>query len=207
MRLAVWLMIRFGVPEPLVGDLVETYRRGSAFWLARQAVAAIALTAIRDVRRQPFAAVRSILAGWTVLLLLFVLLGDRVADALAYLGWGWTRAAGYDGGDWWPYRVTAAFTSYTGFALAAWAVARQHRAHAGAALLAYIVSVLVALTASAALVEWSGPIRVPHPFFYVMSVALRYQGRSGFLLVPAVSVVFGVLGASAGTTTRQHAGG
>src|SRR5439155_26027153 len=108
------------------------------------------VTAAQDVGAHPWRSVRAIVAGWTVMLLLFGLLGDRAADSLAHVVWGWTRADGYGSHVWWPFQLAAVFVSYAGFGLSAWLVARQDRAHAAAAVVSYIVSLLLILVAAAA---------------------------------------------------------
>ena len=58
MNAALWLMDRFGVPDALIGDLVEQQRAGrSAAWLWRQAVVAVLETTRRRVFSQKGVAV------------------------------------------------------------------------------------------------------------------------------------------------------
>jgi len=195
--LAASLMQLFSVSEALVGDLVEARHGGrSAAWLWRQALAALVMTAGGDVRAHPWRSLRAIVAGWTVLMLLFGLLGDRAADSLAHMVWAWTRADAYGSHVWWPFQLAAVVVSYAGFGLSAWMVVRQDRTHAAGVLVSYVVSLLLVLVAAAALLEWLAPrpVPVPHPLFYVISVALPYHSRSGFLLVPFVSIVGGLVG-------------
>ena len=56
--------------------------------------------------------------------------------------------------------------------------------------------VLLVLFASAAFLVWIAPraVAVPHPLFYVISVALPYHWRAGFVLVPFVTLICGLLG-------------
>jgi cation transport ATPase len=190
-------MQRFSVSEALVGDLVEARDGGrSATWLWRQALAALVMTAAGDVRAHPWRSLRAMVAGWVVLLLLFGLLGDRAADSLAHMVWAWTRADGYGSHVWWPFQLAAVVVSYAGFGLSAWMVVRQDRRHAAAALLAYAVSIMMALLASGAFFIWfaANPVPVPHALFYLVSVVLPYQRRSGFVLVPLVSALCGLWG-------------
>src|SRR4029453_2380263 len=102
--------------------------------------------------------------------------------------WGWDRQAAYQTGDWGPFHIAALAVSYTGFALSALVVARSGRRHAGAGLIAYAASMLVVLAAAAVLIEiltrLNGRVPVPHTFFYLISVALPYHGRSGLFLAP-----------------------
>lgn len=67
MRLAFWLMDRFGVPEPLVGDLLEERsRHRSALWQWRQTLVAILWTVARDIRAHRWLAARAVVTGWAV---------------------------------------------------------------------------------------------------------------------------------------------
>ena len=136
-------------------------------------------------------------AGWGALLLTFTALGDRAAGGLAVLLWDWDRQAAYATGVWAPFHITAVLVSYCGFAMSAWVVARLHRQHALPMLVAFTVSVLLVLGAFASYSEWRNPapIAVPHPLFYVISVSLPYQWRSGFVLVPLVILLAGDAGA------------
>jgi hypothetical protein len=76
----------------------------------------------------------------------------------------------------------------------AWAVARFHGAHGMAMVTAYLGSVLVALSVAAAIVDWiARPIGVPHTLYYLVSVTLPFMWRSGFILVPLVMLLTGLL--------------
>ena len=57
---------------------------------------------------------------------------------------------------------------------------------------------LVAQVASAVTIEvlsrlWDNRVPVPHTLFYLVSVALPYQWRSGLVLAPATILVAGLL--------------
>jgi len=58
MKRAITLMERFGVPQPLIGDLVERGRSHSLLWLWRQALAAIVLNAMNAALEHPADALR-----------------------------------------------------------------------------------------------------------------------------------------------------
>jgi hypothetical protein len=197
---ATGLLVRLGPQdESFVGDLVEEYRSGrSRVWYWRQVLSAILLTSIRQIGAEPVRALMTLVTGWATLLLVFLMLGDRTAEALAGWVWNWDRQTAYATQVWWPFRITAVFVSYTGFALSALAVVRSHRRHPGPVLTAYAVSVVLVLAASALLIEvlgrQRGAVAVPHALFYLISVALPYQWRSGLLLAPVIVVVVGLIG-------------
>ena len=181
--------------DSIVGDLVEEYRAGrSRLWFWRQAVSAVAFDVIRQVGHHPARAGGAVVTGWTVLIVTFMLAGDRTADGAARLLWNWDRQAAYGGQPWWPFHITAWFVSYAGFALSAWIVARAYRQDA-AMLLSFVISVTAGLAASAAVFEiliWRAkPVPVPHALFYLVSVTLPYQWRSGLLLAPLVMLLTG----------------
>jgi hypothetical protein len=68
MKLAITLMDRFGVPEALIGDVVEKYRRRrSALWLWRQTLVAMAETSVRAVREHTMEALGAATLGVLVL--------------------------------------------------------------------------------------------------------------------------------------------
>ncbi len=160
---------------------------------------AIAAHAIDQVRAHPWRTLAAVAIGWGTLLLVFTLFGDRTADGIAGLFWGWDRQEAYAGMQpWWPFRVSAFVVSYAGFALSAWAVSRIARPLVAPAMLAYGVTVILALAGAAVFIEMEAArgrgVAVPHPLFYIVSVSLPYQWRSGFLLVPLVMVLFGAAG-------------
>jgi len=149
----------------------------------------------RDIRTHKILTLRAVISGWAVLLGLFVFLGERVALEVAWQLWGWTRAVGYGTGPWWPFWISGWFTSYAGFAIAAWTMTRFHRKHAGPVLLVFVASEYGVLAVSAAVIAWHGavPVPVPHPLYYIVSLTLPFQWRSGFVSVPAVTLLSGLL--------------
>jgi len=186
---ARWLLSRFTscTPAALQGDLEEEFRSGrSSAWYWRQIVGAIVAGSITEARVHPFLVLRALASGWIVLLLFFAC-GDVMAQTLARYAWNWNRSDGYGYGVWWPFHIAGFVVSYVGFALSALMIARTHAAHAMPMVLAYMVSVLSVLAASAALIEWiNGPIGVPHTLYYFVSIGLPFMWRSGFVLVPLV---------------------
>jgi hypothetical protein len=51
--------------------------------------------------------------------------------------------------------------------------------------------VLVASAVALEILMRRGPVPVPHPLFYFVSVTLAYQWRTGFLLVPLLMLLAG----------------
>jgi len=200
-RLATTILMRLARRnESIVGDLFEEYAAGrSRAWFWQQVLSAVIFGAVREIGDHPFRAVGAVATGWAVLLLAFALLGDLTAIGLAKVVWGWDRRLAYGGlQPWWPFQICAALVSYAGFALSAWTVSRLFARHP-AMLLAYMMSVIAGLTASAVLLEilarQSGAVAVPHSLFYIVSLTLPYQWRSGFLLVPFVMLLASVYSA------------
>lgn len=193
--------------ETLVGDLIEEYESGrSRWWYWRQVLAAVVLLSSRHAVVRPGRTLAAVATGWATLLLVFFVLGDRAAESLAASLWSWDRQTAYATQVWWPFQISAVLVSYSGFALSALAVARSSRRHSVPMLLAYAASIIVALIAAGVLIEFfvhrDGAVPVPHTLFYVVSVALPYQWRSGLLLAPLVILVAGLVGCP---TSRQEA--
>lgn len=199
--LAMRALARLGPQdESFAGDLVEAYGEGRGRgWFWRQVLAAIALTAIRHAGAAPVRAGFVIAAGWAALLLGFALLGDGVADGLAGWIWAWDRQDAYRTDVWWPFAIVAAAVSYTGFAASAIVVARLARRQVGPTLVLYVSSLVLVLAGSAVTIEilsrLQGRVPVPHTLFYVISVALPYQYRSGLVLAPLVVLAAGLAAA------------
>lgn len=204
---ATSLLVRLGPPDDsFVGDLVEDWRAGrSRAWYWRQVSSAIVLTAVRQAGGQPLRTLLAVAAGWGTSLLVFGLLGDRIAGGAAGLLWGWDRQTAYATGEWWPFWITSTALSYVVFGLSAVVVVRLQRRHAAASLVAYAASMFVVLAASAIAIEvlgrlW-GRVPVPHTLFYVVSVALPFYWRSGLVLAPLMVLAAGC--AAAPRTARS----
>ena len=134
-------------------------------------------------------------------LLIFALLGDRTAEAIAKYAWNWSRYEdGYSAGLWWPFWIAASCVSYGGFSISAWVVARLH----GMAMVTvYLCSILIALSVSATIVGWVGrPLPLPHTLYYVVSVGLPFVWYSGFILVPLVILLTGLFSCRTATSER-----
>ena len=202
---ATWVLKKFRPgDEALLGDLLEERPNGrSSAWYWRQVIDAIGTGVRKDIRNHPILAFRAIATGWIVLLLIFSLVGDRTAEAIAKYGWNWSRYEdGYGAGLWWPFWLAASLVSYGGFAVSAWTVVRLHRGIGMSMVTAYLGSVLVALAIAASIIEWiSRPLPLPHTLYYVVSVGLPFVWHSGFVFVPLVILLTGLL--SCRTTVDQ----
>jgi hypothetical protein len=196
---ATSLLVRLGEEDDaLAGDLLEEFSRGrSRTWYWRQVLAAISLAAVRHLRTHPLRAAGGVAIGWLTLGLVF-LAGDQAAGGLAGWLWDWNRQTAYATGEWRPFWIAAFLVSYSGFALSAAAIVRVQRRDAGPTLILYAATVFAALAASSMVIEVlsrrNGAVPVPHPLFYVISVALPYHWRSGLLLAPLVVLAIGFLG-------------
>jgi hypothetical protein len=191
------LLLDLGVPDAFVGDLLEEYASGrSRRWYCRQMLSAVWLASSRNVGTHGTRTLLTVVAGWATLLVVFSIAGDRSAEALAGWIWNWDRRTAYQTGVWWPFQIAAVVVSYSGFALSALAVVRMNRRHAALMLIAYTASVVLVLALSAVLLEilirQNGGVAVPHPLFYVVSVTLPYQWRSGLLLAPSIVLAIGL---------------
>jgi len=197
--LPLWILTRFGVADDaLSGDLVQEFAAGrSRTWLWRQSLAAVWLRAWRDVAAQPVRAIKSVTIGWALLLLLFWLFGDPMADGLAGLVFDWDRQLAYAGEQqWWPFWIAAGIVSYSVLALSGYAVAALSR-RAPALLLVYVTTIEMGLVISAVAIavltaRW-GQVPVPHLLFYFVSVGLPHHlFRAGFLLAPLLALLGGL---------------
>jgi hypothetical protein len=138
MKLAMWLLWRFGVPqrnESLLGDLIEERAAGrSALWLWGQTAAAIADAVARDLRDHWVLALRAMGTGWFASFL-FAFIWERVPP----LEWWWRI----------PESILTALLFLALFAgivivwplACGWIVAQTHRAQSAAMVLAYAASV------------------------------------------------------------------
>jgi hypothetical protein len=89
MRSAIGLMQRFGVPESLIGDLVERQRTHSALWFCRQSALAVLLTGGHEIVEHKWFAMRTLPTGWIVGSLV------NMVVALALQAVQWTTDLGY----------------------------------------------------------------------------------------------------------------
>jgi len=181
--LIAWLCQR----DALVGDLDEEYRSGrTRGWYWRQALSAVVVSPVHQLVLAPLRAARGVVIGWAVFLALFALFDQTIGPPLS--------SVGYSTGYWLPFWIGAFLCSYTGFAASAWTVSRIEREKAGPVLMLHIASVVVAMAIAAAILELRArPTPVPHVLFPLVSVALPYQWRSGFVLAPLTMMLVGLL--------------
>jgi len=167
-RVAAWLFDRLASGpnrESLCGDLAEQYRRGrSSAWYWRQAIGSILAGTARDITDHKLLALRAVTVGfasmWTFWGLASVPL--RVIWVLSngglYVGGHW-MTIDY---SWMHYRgYLALLLIVVGSAGSGWIVARLHRDHQTAMVLAFLVTLILAAAAQLViqvrLVGW--PIR------------------------------------------------
>jgi hypothetical protein len=195
------LLAWFGVEDALAGDVLEAFTAGrSRLWLWRQVSAAMLVHVSGQLRARPLALLRGVALGWIVLAGTFVLLGDRVTEALAWAVSGWDRAEAYRSGWWRPYYAAAFVMSYATFAASGWTVGRAAASRRDRVnVIVYAVSVEAALVFAVAAAT-RGPVALPHPIFYFLWVALPFQVYSGLLLAPLSILVGAVAGARATPT-------
>jgi len=83
MNRAIRLMQRFGVPESLIGDLVERRRTHSVLWFCRQVALAVLATGVHDIVEHTWFALRTLVTAWIVEFLFQMV----VANALRWFWW------------------------------------------------------------------------------------------------------------------------
>jgi hypothetical protein len=200
-------MDRFGVDPSISGDIVERASGRSRLWICRQAMAAIALTTVRDVRSRPRQALAAMLVGWGSVLLFFTF-GDGIANAPGKIIWNWTVEHGWDGfRAWWFGHVAGAgqqflAVSYFGFAFSGWIVGRFARP---TLVVAYATSVWAILSSVEAWFEYvNRPVIVPRTLFYALAPSLPFLWRSGLVLIPFVVLIGGFVGLRRAFSTHRY---
>ena len=64
MKIPLWLITRFDVPDAIVGDILERASVGkSGWWIWRQAIGAIAARSLNEARQHPWIALRGVALG------------------------------------------------------------------------------------------------------------------------------------------------
>ena len=143
-KLAKWTLKHFGSSdEALVGDLIEEYSQGrSAAWYWRQVLIAVLIGCGNQVRRHKLLTVRAVIVGWAAWYISWYAVNLPVyklyAKVLAVLGlhpssFLWRQ----------PYTYPLLFLPLVGGFLSGWLVARLHRTHRTAMVLAYLTTVLL----------------------------------------------------------------
>jgi hypothetical protein len=212
MSAALWLMDRFGVPDALIGDLVEQRCADrSAAWLWRQAVVAILQATRRSVLTQKRVALVTALVSAAGLLFwvesswaLYLWLSDKWINAWASPGATWVH--GVRAGGFWSRAVFVWWELYGGGLSPLWCV--------GSALIGRLVArtqsmalVLVSVAAQLPFILWWGvPIWLRAPAY----VGLRPVHPLNFRVVAAVVLVGMplstiVAGLSAPQSSRERA--
>jgi hypothetical protein len=142
MRLAFWLMDRYGVSEALVGDLFEESRQRSALWLWPQTIVAILRTIARDIRAHRLLGARAVITGAVVAQLSMPI--REIVTPLIRGEWAWTSEQWLNNTLGFPVVplpfliVMSALSVITG-----WVVARLHRRHAMSMVSAYTGALLI----------------------------------------------------------------
>jgi hypothetical protein len=207
-RLAAWLLRRLGSAgrnQSLMGDLVEQFTNGrSASWYWRQAVNAMFTDATQDVREHKLLALRAIGIGIASMWVFWAL-----ASIPLRIIWVLSSGGMYVGGrwmtldySWMHYRgYLALLMIVVGSAGSGWIVARLHRDHQTAMVLAFLVALVLAAAAQLVipvrLVGW--PVR---PMIHSAPTIIVL-----FVVTP-MSVLVGGLWSDYGTRTtgaRQNA--
>lgn len=135
-----WLMHRFGVAAPLVGDLIEASARRSRTWVLRQAAVAIVRSMARDLATARSLALRGLVLAWA-LNRLFAELRRPVMMATG----SWTFPL-----DLWltqrlSIRIPVSFMAveFCSAIAIGWLVSRLHRPHSMAIVSAYVATLLM----------------------------------------------------------------
>lgn len=142
---ATWLLNRLEPSErneSLEGDLFEEYqRRQSRIWYWKQALTAIAIIAGRDIRAHKLLVVRAVVVGSIALSFFSSLLSLLTLKVIAKevpASW-WTHHGNYPRG----VEIVAGTLMCVAAFGSGWVVARLHRSHRVAMLLAYFASFLL----------------------------------------------------------------
>lgn len=177
-RLATWLLRHFGSSvhiESVIGDLSERYNHDhSSFWFWRQALAAIVILAIKDVRRHKILTLRALMIAWAVVLtgygpLYLVVKKFYTFERVRTLMGTPNNLHEFDH-QFWIFLMGALLLMLMGNlligTLSGWLVARLHRAIGRAGVLVVAMSVVV-----------SGLVLFPR--FYYSTISPKLNGCAG----------------------------
>jgi hypothetical protein len=173
MNAAVWLMQRFGVPDALIGDLVEQQRAGrSSVWLWHQVIVTVVETTHRAIRNQKGNALVTALLSAAALFVwvkstwaLYLWVSERWMNAWAAPGAAWVD--GVRVGGFWSRAVFVWWELYGGGLVLLWCV--------GSALIGRVV----ARTQSVALVLVSVAAQLPFVLWWGVPIWLHAGSRYG----------------------------
>jgi hypothetical protein len=200
-KLSISLMERSGVPESVIGDMVERHRRNaSATWYWRQVFIAVVLAAWRDLGADRLVAFGAVSAGWAAVVAVFGL--SILLDTEPIGFWPvWLHigpSATLMWARWWVAFLDLRFVTVfcLGLAFSGWLVARLKR---GAALVFSATVAMWGLWSSAGIVlrpmwyglQWHTPYRSVWPFaLYSLGYALLTT-----IVMPIVTLIGGIAGA------------
>jgi hypothetical protein len=125
--------------DSLAGDLFEEYGHGrSRLWYWKQVLAAIVVSACREITAHPVLALRAIVVGWAVWYFYAVAVIPALIVPLArrILPTGWAMTSSPFVITWWALWAPS-------YAVSGWAVARLHRPHRIAMVLAFAASIFL----------------------------------------------------------------
>jgi hypothetical protein len=207
-RLATWLLKRLASGdkhESLIGDLAERYQhRRSTVWYWRQALIAILVGAVCDVRDHKALATRAIIISWVVTYGLMFIAGalyDWASPRFAT----WTFDMGWESARlwWFLYRIPLLMAYCMGSMLLGSIVGRLHRGHRMAMLLIWAVSPLPAAIQFA----WAiyDLAQAGLPFFSLTSVPVQVNLFVIFFAMPVCILLGGLWGARPADDQRQIA--
>lgn len=142
-ELAKWVLKHFGsANEALAGDLIEEYARRSAAWYWRQVLIAVLIGCGNQVRGHKLLTVRAVIVGWATLYISWYAVNLPVYKLYARVLM--TRGLPPPW-FWWQHFYTSPlmFLPLIGGFLSGWVVARLHRTHRTAMVLAYLTTILL----------------------------------------------------------------
>jgi hypothetical protein len=144
-QIATWLLRHLGSSphnDSIIGDLIEQYQHiPSSVWYWKQCLKAIVAGLFNECRSHKWLTLRALIAGWTILLVLFPRSFDPIRNLLFALE-VWSR--------WWRpgWILRVAWTSHAVLVciLVGWLIARFHRPNQ--------VPMVLMFTVSCCLVTW-----------------------------------------------------
>ena len=164
-RMATWMLKHFGSGpdnDTLLGDLAEQYqRKGNAMWYWRQALKAIPVSLLKEVRAHKWIAASALLTGWVVLII-----GELMMPHFLR-GFYYFRVAGYHVPYFWDIVIPLLIGALSG-----WVIGRFHRSQRTGAVLLFAVSVIFIYLRGVVYFYYAGRDRDTVPFAIHFSVLL-----------------------------------